>query len=154
MKLAFTYDEHHSAGAKWEERELKEWLTDVFEAPAIRIAPRCTPAIRAHVETEFLNEGWALNVDIDQAHRLKIFAEKIDLAFHLQTGNMSRAPYDLLKMQFLFQSARIESAALALPTKKAAQTIGDNIANAERLIKELQLFDRVISVPILVVAFE
>ena len=67
---------------------------------------------------------------------------------------MSRAPYDLLKMQYLFQSQRIEAAALALPTKQAAKVFGDNIANAERVINELQLFDRVITVPILVIAFE
>ena len=154
MKLAYTYDDHHSAGAEWEQRDLKEWLTDVFEAPAIPVARRCTPAIREHIETEFLNEGWALNVKLDHNYGLNVLAEKNDLAFQLQTGNMSRAPYDLLKLQYLFQSQRIEAAALALPTKEAAKIIGDNIANAERIINELQLFDRVITVPILVVAFE
>lgn len=152
--MAFTYDEHHSAGAKWKERNLKEWLLNIFEASEVRIAPRCTPTIREHVEAKFLNEGWALNVDLKQSHGLKILAEKDGLAFQLQTGNMSRAPYDLLKMQFLFQSQRIEAAALALPTNSAARRIGQNIANAERLIKELKLFERVITVPILVVAFE
>ena len=154
MKLAYTYDHHHSAGSEWERRDLKEWLTDVFEAPAVKIAPRCTPGIRKHVETEFLFEGWALKVNLDQSHRLTVFAGKDDVAFQLQTGNMSRAPYDLLKMQYLFQSQRIEAAALALPTKKAAKIIGENIANAERVIDELLLFDRVITVPMLVVAFE
>ena len=154
MKLAYTYDDHHSAGAEWERRELKEWLTDVFEAPAISIGPRCTPDIRKHIESEFLKQGWALNVNLDHSHGLTVFAMQGDLAFQIQTGNMSRAPYDLLKLQFLFQSQRIETAALALPTKAAANVIGDNIANAERVIKELQLFDRVITVPILVVAFE
>lgn len=154
MKLAYTYDDHHSAGAEWERRELKEWLTDVFEAPAVTIAPRCTPDIRKHVESEFTNEGWALDVRLDTDSGIKVFSMKDDLAFQLQTGNMSRAPYDLLKLQYLFQSGKIEAAALALPTKEAARLIGDNIANAERVIKELQLFDRVITVPILVVAFE
>lgn len=154
MKLAYTYDDHHSAGSEWERRDLKEWLTDVFEAPAVQIGTRCTPEIRKHVETEFLNEGWALNVHLDHAHGLSVFAMWGDLAFQLQTGNMSRAPYDLLKLQYLFQSQRIEAAALALPTKEAAKAIGDNIAHAERVIKELALFDRVITVPILVVAFE
>ena len=65
MKLAYTYDNHHSAGAEWDSRELKEWLTDVFEAPAVKIAPRCTPDIRKHVENEFMNEGWALDVRLD-----------------------------------------------------------------------------------------
>jgi hypothetical protein len=154
MKLAFTYDDHHNAGAEWARRELKEWLTDVFEAPAVKIQSRCTPQIRQHVEQEFINEGWATNVRLDQELMLTVFAIKDDLAFQLQTGNMSRAPYDLLKLQYLFQSGRIEAAALALPTKEAAQIIGDNIANAERVCRELKLFDRVITVPIIVVAFE
>jgi hypothetical protein len=154
MKLAYTYDDHHSAGAEWERRELKEWLTDIFEAPAVKIEKRCTPEIRTHVENELLKEGWALNVSLDKEHGLSVFSMLDDLAFQLQTGNMSRAPYDLLKLQYLFQSERIEAAALALPTREAAKAIGDNIANAERVIKELQLFDRVITVPILVVAFE
>jgi len=153
MRLDFIYEDHHHAGAAWESRELKDWLTDVFEAPAISVEPRCTAAIRDHVESEFLNEGWALKVNLDQGLGLKVFAEKDDLAFQLQTGNMSRAPYDLLKLQYLFQSGRIEAAAIGLPSKKAAKAIGDNIANAERVIRELQLFDRVITVPILVVAF-
>ena len=154
MRLAFTHDNHHNAGAIWEQRELKDWLKNIFEAPAVKIARRCTPAIRDHVENKFRNEGWALNVKLHQELGLTVFAIKDDLAFQLQTGNMSRAPYDLLKLQYLFQSKRIEAAALALPTKSTARTIGDNLANAERVINELELFDRVISVPIIVVAFE
>lgn len=154
MKLAYTYEDHHSAGTEWERRDLKEWLTDVFEAPIVKIEPRCTHEIRKHVSSAFLNEGWALNVALDQAHGLTVFAMQDDLAFQLQTGNTSRAPYDLLKLQYLFQSGRIEAAALALPTKKAAAKIGFSLANAERVINEMVLFDRVITVPILVVAFE
>ena len=154
MKLAYTYDDHHGAGAEWESRDQKEWLTDVFEAPAVAIQKGCTPQVREHVENEFLNEGWALNVSLDQGHGLKVFGQKDDLAFQLQTGNMSRAPYDLLKLQYLFQTGRIEAAAIALPTVEAAKIMGDNIANSERVIRELQLFDRVITVPILVVAFD
>ena len=156
MKLAYTHDHHHSAGAEWEQRDddLKEWLTDVFEAPAVQIARGCTSAIRRHVLDEFEKEGWALNVPLDNEHGLKVLALRGDLAFQLQTGNMSRAPYDLLKLQYLYQAGRIEAAALALPTKSAAKAIGDNIANAERIIDEMGLFDRVITVPILVVAFE
>lgn len=154
MKLAFTYDDHHSAGAEWARRDLSEWLTDVFEAPAITIQTKCTPQIREHVEKEFVADGWATNVRLDQDLMLTVFAMKDDLAFQLQTGNMSRAPYDLLKLEYLFRANRIEAAAIALPTKDAASVIGDNIANAERVCRELKLFDRVITVPILVVAFE
>jgi len=154
MKLAFTYGDHHNGRAEWDRRGLFEWLTDIFEVPEIEIKPRCTQTVRAHVATEFLNEGWAHDVKIDQGLGLRVTAMKDDLAFQLQTGNMSRAPYDLLKLEYQYHSQKIQAAAIALPTKEAAKMIGENIANAERISNELKFFDRVITVPILLVAFE
>lgn len=153
MKLAFTYD-HHNAASEWLRRDMSDWLTDVLEAPGVKIKPRCTSEIRKHVSNEFKLDGWALDVKISQEAGLKVFALKDDLAFQLQTGNMSRAPYDLLKFQYLFQSEKIDCASLAVPTKEAANKIGENIANAERISNELQIFSRVITVPILLIAFE
>lgn len=153
MKLHGTYD-HHNGVTEWQRRDLHEWLTDVFEAPAIIIQRQCTPIIHEHVKSEFINEGWAVDVRLDQHHQLSVTAIKDDLAFQLQTGNMSRAPYDLLKLQFLFSANKIQAAALALPTLEAAKIIGDNIANADRVCRELRLFDRVITVPINLVIFE
>ncbi|MDX8458392.1 BglII/BstYI family type II restriction endonuclease [Mesorhizobium humile] len=154
MKLAFTYTEHHSAGHEWERRDLYEWLTDVFEAPGVPVKRGTTGLIKEHVTTEFLNEGWAMEARLDQEANLRVTAMKDDVAFQLQTGNMSRAPYDLLKMQYLCTSGKINAAAIALPTVKAAKMMGDNIANAERVIRELQLFEKVVTVPVLVVAFD
>lgn len=153
MKLAY-FDKHHCGDTIWEDRDLYEWVTDIFEAPAIEIKPKCTAEIRQHVAEEFQKDGWAMDVKIDQELGLTIFAMKEDLAFQLQTGNISRAPYDLLKLQYLYQSGKIEGAALALPTKECANKIGDNIANFERIVKELKTFDRVITVPILLIAFK
>ncbi len=153
MKHAWVYD-HHNAKAEWEKRELYEWLTDIFAVPKIALKAKCTPSIRAHVDKEFENEGWALDVKVDQEFNLTVSALKDDMAFQLQTGNMSRAPYDLLKLQYLFHANKIECAALALPTKVAASKIGSNLANADRVANELKLFDRVITVPIMLIAFE
>ena len=153
MKLAYTYD-HHNSLVEWKRRDLDEWLTDIFEAPSIKIKPKCTEAIRSHVFSELRKEGWALDVLLDQGSKIDVSAMSGDLAFQLQTGNMSRAPYDLLKLQFLFQSERIEAASLAVPTKECAKKIGSNLANAERISNELEIFSRVITVPILLVAFE
>jgi hypothetical protein len=77
-----------------------------------------------------------------------------DLAFQIQTGNVSRAFYDLLKMQYLYMQKKIEAAALAVPTKDAANLIASNVAHSERVWGELQLFDRIITVPTLIIAFE
>ncbi len=153
MKLAFT-SEHHKGNIIWEERDLSEWITDVFEAPAIKIKPKCTPLLRKHVTQEFQDEGWALDVKINQELGLTVFALKDDLAFQLQTGNISRAPYDLLKLQYLYLSGKIEGAALAMPTKSCASILGSNIANFERIQNELTVFNKIITVPIYLIAFE
>jgi len=153
MRLAWVYD-HNNGAAEWRRRDLYDWLTDVFEAPVLRLRPGITQDIRQHVRKEFEKEGWAINVKIDPDYDLTVFATKDDLAVQLQTGNMSRAPYDLLKLQLLHTANHIEAAALALPTKSGATAMGSNIAHADRVGNELKLFRHIITVPILLVAFE
>ena len=145
---------HHNGRDQWRERELDEWLTDVFERPDIMVGPGSTPEIRDHVRSELAGDGWAYDVKIDQTLDLTVFGTKDDLAFQLQTGNISRAAYDLLKLQHLFTTRRIEAAALALPTKHAAARIGSNIASFERVMNEVATFDRTVTVPIFLIAFE
>lgn len=153
MKFAWGYN-HNNGEAEWEERGLSDWLIDVFAAPTIPLRSGVTSMIREHVRTEFENEGWAISVKIDPDYDLTVFALRDDLAVHLQTGNMSRAPYDLLKLQYLYTAKKIEAAALALPTKTASQVLGSNIAHADRVSSELKLFSRIITVPVFLIAFE
>jgi hypothetical protein len=153
MKFAWLYD-HNNGASEWQRREQCDWLTDIFEAPAVQLRQGVTTEIRQHVRTELENEGWAINVKIDAEHDLTVFALRDDLAIQLQTGNMSRAPYDLLKLQYLKTSNRIEAAALALPTKAGSLALGSNIAHADRMKDELNLFRNIITIPILLVAFE
>src|SRR5437016_868003 len=146
---------HRNGNIEWEKRELDEWITDVFNAPAITLEPYATNKIRNHVLCELTNEGWSDEVPIaPRVTGITIFSQKDDLAIQIQTGNVSRVFYDLLKLQYLFNRSRIEAAALAVPNRAAAQRLGSNIANFERLCGELQLYDRIITLPILVIAFE
>jgi hypothetical protein len=144
----------HNGETEWERRELNEWITDLFEAPGIAIEPGCTGRIRAHLQNELTNAGWSYNVRIDPNFDLTVTGIFRDLAFQIQTGNISRAMYDLLKFQYLFAQKKIEAAALAVPTKSAAGVIGSNIANVDRLWGEVRLFDRVITLPLLLISFE
>src|SRR5262249_30224082 len=116
MRLAWEYN-HHSGSEEWIRRGLHEWLTGIFEVSGLRLRPGVTQDIRQHVRAEFEKEGWAINVKIDPDYELSVFAIRDDLAVHLQTGNMSRAPYDLLKLQYLYIAGRVEAAALIVPTK-------------------------------------
>ncbi len=151
MRFVATYS-HHNGVDVWRDRELYEWLTDIFEAPSVN--SRNTNEIRLHVKSELEKEGWAFNVRVAPEADLTVFAKNGDLAIQLQTGNISRYAYDLLKFQHLYSKREIEAAVLAIPTKDAAQAIGSNIANAERIWNELNIFDRVITVPIMIIAFE
>jgi Restriction endonuclease BamHI len=146
---------HRNGKVEWEKRELDEWITDVFNAPSTTLEAHATSAIRSHVRSELTNQGWSDEVPIAPNFTgVTIFSQKDDLAIQIQTGNVSRVFYDLVKLQYLFIRNKIEAAALAVPTKTGAQLLGSNIANFERLCAELQLYDRVITVPILVIAFE
>lgn len=146
---------HRNGNVEWEKRELDEWLTDAFNAPAVKLEAHGTAAIRGHIRSELTKEGWSeeLYIARDLAGAT-IFSQRGDLAIQLQTGNISRVFYDLLKLQYLFNRNKIEAAALAVPTRSGASLLGSNIANFERLCSELELYDRIITVPILVVAFE
>jgi len=153
MKFIEAYN-HHNGQMEWQKRDLFEWLTDVFEAPGVEIKRGATTAIRAHIRSQFNDQGWSAEVGIDPNHDLTVFSMKGDLVFQVQTGNISRAFYDLLKIQYLFAAKKINAAALAVPSHDAAGVLGSNIASYERLYKELQLFSRVISVPLLLISFE
>lgn len=153
MKLHATYS-HHNGVDLWQERDLYEWATDIFEAPKIKVGDDSTSIIRDHVKGELETDGWAFNVRIDAEVDLSVFARKGNLAFQLQTGNISRYAYDLIKLQHLYIKREIESAILAVPAKAAAAKIGSNIANDERIWNELNIFDRIITLPIMLISFE
>ncbi len=153
MKFNAAYS-HHYGVEFWKNRDLYEWATDIFSVPKVKVQAKSTTEIRDHVRTELEACGWAFNVPIDAEIDLSVFARKEDLAFQLQTGNISRYAYDLLKLQHLYVKREIESAVLAVPNRDAAAKLGSNIAQVERIWGELNVFDRTISLPIMLIAFE
>ena len=153
MRFNAAYSLHNGVDI-WKERDLYEWVTDIFEAPTITVGSRTTTEIRDHIKSEFEKEGWAFNVRVDAESDLTIFARKGDLVAQPQTGNISRYVYDVLKIQHLYLKKEIAAAVIAVPTKDAAVRIGSNIANIDRIWNELNIFDRVITVPLMAIAFE
>jgi hypothetical protein len=144
----------HNGDVEWKRRELDEWLTDIFEAPSIIIEAGSTGRIRTHIREELTNAGWSYDVRIDPSFDLTVTGMYRDMAFQIQTGNISRAMYDLWKLQYLYSQTKIAVAALAVPTRNAAGLIGSNIAQVDRIWREVQLFDRIITLPLLLVSFE
>ena len=64
---------------------------------------------------------------------------------------MSRFYADLLKLEYLYQKGRANSAVYIIPTKKVSKLLGSNVAHFERFTSELKLFTEIITVPLLVI---
>jgi len=135
-------------------KQLYEWTISIFQAPHIKIAKGCTAVVREHVRSKLLDNGWSGEIPIDTAFDLTVFSIGDNTAFQIQTGNITRAFYDLLKLEFLYKRGRIESAVLAVPSLNASKKIGQNIANFTRVMNELGLFKNVITVPLTLISFE
>ena len=72
----------------------------------------------------------------------------------VQTGNVTRAFYDLMKFEVIHKNDRIDAAVLIVPTSGAARALGSNIANFTRVTNELRLFRNIITVPCLVLGID
>lgn len=130
-------------------------ITGMLNGISYRLHKNCAKEFREVVHHALTEQGWSDEVQINSSSRLTITAMKGRTGLCLQTGNVARAMYDLLKLQALYADERISSAIFLLPTKSAANLMGSNIANYERLSDEIRsVFHEVITVPILVIGFE
>ena len=71
-----------------------------------------------------------------------------------QTGNVGRIYADLLKLQTLYTKGNITAGIILIPQNQTAKELGSNMANYERLIRELPIFSQVITMPIVVIGFD
>lgn len=130
-------------------------MREVIENVSFRPHRNCARELRIAILEALGKLGWSDKVQIDTQRKLTITAMHGKSGLCLQTGNMARFPYDLLKLQALFLDERITDAFYLVPTSRCARTMGDNIANFERLTAELKdVFNKVITVPIIVIGFE
>lgn len=126
----------------------------MLEAPQIGMERGATSAIGLFFERQLCEHGWSLGPAVHPDYNLDINAIKGRIGLTMQTGNIARAIYDLMKFQVMHLSDRIEAAVLIVPTNGAASALGSNLANFGRITSELKLFQHVITVPTLVVGFD
>lgn len=145
---------HKDGVAVAEALGLRDVVRGVCEAPRVHIRAGGTADIRAHVRSFLSARGWPGETIIRAGYDLKVFSIRPKAAFQVQTGNVSRTSSDLLKLQYLYTTERIDVAILAVPTKSAAAVLGSNLASFERVRGELTLFARVLSAPLVLIGFE
>ena len=120
---------------------------------AISPARGAASKISAAIEKSLVDLGWSSEVNLSRGSKITITSMKHDAGLCLQTGNMSRMYADLLKLQHMFLKGTIKVGVMIVPSHVAAKSLGDNITNADRLTRELEIFRNVVHMPLVVFSF-
>ena len=131
-------------------KEIERAITGCTITPARRAASK----IGAAIENSLVTLGWSGEVSLSRESKITITSMKHDVGLCLQTGNMSRMYADLLKLQHMFLNNTIKVGAMIVPSHAAAKKLGDNITDADRLTRELDIFRKVVHMPLVVFAFD
>ena len=136
------------------EKGLNKDVRGLVSIPEIGMARGMASQINSAVQTRLSDTGWALDPRVHANYKLDINGLKNRVGLTIQTGNITRAFYDLMKFEVMHKNDRIDSAVLIVPTSGAARALGSNIANFTRVTNELGLFQHTITVPCLVLGID
>lgn len=110
--------------------------------------------IKESIRERLEKEGWTGEYRLDATSRITISSYLKGIGLCFQTGNVGRIYADLLKLQTLYTKGNITAGIILIPQIKTAKELGSNMANYERLIRELPIFSQVITMPIVVIGFD
>lgn len=111
-------------------------------------------SIKEAVRERLEKEGWAGEYRLDSTSKITISSYLKGIGLCFQTGNVGRIYADLLKLQTLYTKGNIIAGIIIIPKNNTAKKLGSNMANYERLIRELPIFSQVITMPIVVIGFD
>lgn len=150
---AVQIDSFNGAKEEFASRGYLDFLVGALNASEVKIGPGSTKAIRQHFDAILRKDGWVLPYRIPGISELEITAKKSEMLFQIQTGNISRYAYDLLKLQLIFSKKLAACACLVVPSLNASKQISGNLAQGERVSEEMKSFQTFITVPLLVLTF-
>ena len=130
--------------------DVEKIIWDINPVLSKKTVANLKESIRERLE----KEGWTGEYRLDATSRITIssYLKVIGLCF--QTGNVGRIYAYLLKLQTLYTKGNITAGIILIPQIKTAKELGSNMANYERLIRELPIFSQVITMPIVVIGFD
>lgn len=99
-------------------------------------------------------KGWSDKVRLASTSKITITSMQNDVGLCMQTGNISRIYADLIKLQTLYIENTIKCGIIILPTLNAARKLGGNLANLDRVERELEIFSSVITIPLTLIGFD
>ena len=144
----------HRSGAEIIPFEMRNQILEVLRQTTLPVKKGGATAIRLDVISKLRSGGWSDEVHLDASSNITITGAKDGVGLCVQVGNISRLYADLLKLQTLFLRNSIKAGVILLPGHEAARALGQNIADSDRLERELNIFSSVISMPLWIVNFE
>jgi len=145
---------NHLLGSRAINQNTLQQLTTSLEETPIQIAKGCASNLRKTIGRLIQLQGWSGKVKIDRSKEITITSMKNNIGLCIQTGNVGRFYADILKLQSLYLNEKIEAGIYILPTKYSANIMGDNLVNFERFVEELDLYKKIITVPLFVIGIE
>ncbi len=144
---------HHFAD-KIIDSDLKSKFLETVTNLEITYDKGMTRSLRNDIKEAIELIGWSESVEIVEGTHISITSYNDKHGLCLQTGNMSRFYADIIKLQHLYLNNKIKAAFYLLPSKQTAKKLGSNIAHFDRFTKEIDIFKKTITVPILVIGME
>lgn len=151
--MRYVVHSHSGADAAFD-KKLRQDIEQAIESIDAPLKRGAASSIRDAFTQALIASGWPGELQLAADSKITITSCKKHTGLCFQTGNMARMYADLLKLQTLYLNGTIACGALLLPSSVVARKIGDNIANATRLERELNIFKKVISLPMLIYSLE
>ena len=152
--MKFITSSHHGGEARIKEQFILEICSLIQQTDATK-GKKSVTDFRDSIPKDLIKLGWSDNVCLDsKISKINITSVREKVGLCVQTGNVSRIYADLLKLQTLYVRNTIKAAIVIVPTAPTSRIIGVNVASYDRLEKEMELFDPVITVPLVVIGFE
>lgn len=144
----------HRHGDKVVPQDTFSGICTALKKTNIKIERGKSREIKTHVLDILRRCGWSEEISVSPHSGITITSQKGDVGLCFQTGNMGRMYADLLKLQTLYTAGSIKSGILIVPTRMSAGVLGNNLVNFERLTREMEIFERVITVPLAIIGME
>lgn len=145
---------NHRSGIKVVPNDIIEDVEKVVWDIKPKLFPKSVASLKLSIRKRLEEEGWTGKYRLDATSKITISSYLRGVGLCFQTGNAGRIYADLLKLQALYTKGNITAGIILIPQIKTARELGSNMANYERLIRELPIFSQVITMPIVVIGFD
>ncbi len=106
--------------------------------------------LKKQIADGLAKKGWSGKISLSSRVKSSVPAAKGAVVISFQFGNMARIYADLIKMQYLISTGVTTLIIYIIPDKELAIKIGQNIANSNRLLRELPLYKSFINMPMVI----